>query len=285
MDLGTNLKRLRIAQNYTQKDLADQLNVTAQAVSRWENNEVEPSLDMLNKISTIFSVTFDELMNGQKAKGQAQNTAILANGLEAGKQIYPIGVCEQCNKPIMEGQPIHRISAGRQGKHIYCEICNEKQLANQKNERVRLSTRDRRRGLGWGIPAGLITLAIGIAVSVSQSTSIGDVIGFIFLSIAVAYAVFALVFCSLANNNFVGDWFVNIASWGFVRMPGIIFGLSLEGIFWLLTVKLFLFLLGISLALAAFLLAIVICAPIAIFVFPFSIRWSYKNPEKNESFL
>ncbi len=285
MDLGTNLKRFRIVHNYTQKDLADKLNVTAQAVSRWENNEVEPSLDMLNKISAIFAVTIDDLMNGQMAKGQTPSAPILTNGSEARKQIYPIGVCEKCNKPIMEGQPIHRVSVGRHSKQIYCETCNEERLVNQKNDRIRLAARDRRRGLGWGISAGVITLAIGIAIAVAQSTSGWNMVGFIFLSIVAAYAIFALVFCSLANNNFVGDWFVSIASWGFVRMPGVIFGLSLEGIFWLITVKLFLFLLGISLALAAFLIAIAICAPIAMFVFPFSIRWSYKNPEKNESFL
>ena len=39
--IGNNIKRLRTERGMTQKALADKLFVSAQAVSRWENNEVE----------------------------------------------------------------------------------------------------------------------------------------------------------------------------------------------------------------------------------------------------
>ena len=41
MTIGNNIKRLRIKKGLTQKDLADKIHVTFQAVSRWENNLVE----------------------------------------------------------------------------------------------------------------------------------------------------------------------------------------------------------------------------------------------------
>ena len=43
--IGNNIKKLRMQRGMTQKNLADLLFVSPQAVSRWENNEVEPSLD------------------------------------------------------------------------------------------------------------------------------------------------------------------------------------------------------------------------------------------------
>ena len=290
MDLGTNVRRLRIAKDFTQKDLADQLNVTAQAVSRWENNEVEPGLDVLKKMSELFGVTLDELMTGKTSeKVEAQpinNVTFVTNNPPPQKQLISIGVCEMCNKPIMEGQLIHRHDFGSRGHHathVYCDSCEKIRQANLVKEKIRTARLGRIKGLGWGIPAGAITLAISLALAITQSLPTGNIVGDIFISLGGSYAIFALVFCSLADNNFIGEWFVSIASWGFVRMPGIIFALDLEGIIWLLTVKLFLFLLGITLALAAFALAVVLCGAIAAFVFPFSIRWTYTNPERTDS--
>lgn len=291
MDLGTNIKHFRVEKNYTQKFLADKLNVTAQAVSRWENNEVEPDVNTLKKLSNIFDVTIDELTTGKgKENAKTDGQPIVVNQTfvtpQPVKQAVVIGVCEKCNKPIYEGQPIHRYSTshGRGGStsHTLCHSCNETREIALRNETIRLAKAGRIKGLGWGIPTGLVTLTIMLSLAIAQGLPTGNIVGDIFVAVGTAYAIFALVFCSLADNNFVGDWFTGIASWGFVRMPGIIFSLDLDGIIWLLTVKLFLFLLGVSLAIAAFLLAVVVCGAISMFVFPFSIRWTYVNPEKTE---
>ncbi|MEG0529417.1 MAG: helix-turn-helix transcriptional regulator, partial [Bacilli bacterium] len=42
--IGDNIRRLRLKNGFTQKELAEKLFVTGQAVSRWENGDVEPSL-------------------------------------------------------------------------------------------------------------------------------------------------------------------------------------------------------------------------------------------------
>ena len=54
--IGQNIRRLRTEKQMTQKALADKLFVTAQAVSRWENGEVEPSLSTVTEIARIFNV-------------------------------------------------------------------------------------------------------------------------------------------------------------------------------------------------------------------------------------
>ena len=64
--LGDNIKKIRNEKGMTQKDLADKLFVTAQAVSRWENNEAEPSVSTITEIAKIFNVTITDLIEEEK---------------------------------------------------------------------------------------------------------------------------------------------------------------------------------------------------------------------------
>ena len=66
MNLGENIYRLRTEKNMSQGDLADALEVSRQSVSKWENNSAVPELDKLKKMSQLFDVTLDELVNGEK---------------------------------------------------------------------------------------------------------------------------------------------------------------------------------------------------------------------------
>ena len=60
--IGEKIKELREKYNITQKELAEILFVTPQAISRWENGKVEPSLAMVVKIAKYFNVNTDELL-------------------------------------------------------------------------------------------------------------------------------------------------------------------------------------------------------------------------------
>ncbi len=59
--LGRNIKRLRTERNMTQRQLAYQLRVTVQAVSKWEQGRSLPDLMLLVPIADLFAVTLDEL--------------------------------------------------------------------------------------------------------------------------------------------------------------------------------------------------------------------------------
>ena len=65
--IGENIKNLRINANMTQDTLADKLNVTRQAISKWENNKGEPDLDMLSNIATALEVSVGNLLYGNHA--------------------------------------------------------------------------------------------------------------------------------------------------------------------------------------------------------------------------
>ena len=59
--ISENIKKLRKAKGMTQEELAEAVNVTFQAVSKWENGGT-PDIEMLPLLANTFGVTIDELM-------------------------------------------------------------------------------------------------------------------------------------------------------------------------------------------------------------------------------
>ena len=60
--LGEQIKLLRTNRNLTQVQLANKLGVTKQSISNWENNNIQPSVDMLKRIAQFFSCSTDYLL-------------------------------------------------------------------------------------------------------------------------------------------------------------------------------------------------------------------------------
>ena len=63
---GERLATLRKEKGLTQSDIADKLGITAQAVSKWENDQATPDIDCLVKLSDIFGISVDELLGKKK---------------------------------------------------------------------------------------------------------------------------------------------------------------------------------------------------------------------------
>ena len=61
MEIGNQIKALRTQRGITQEDLARELGVSAQAVSKWERDAATPDIQLLPAISAYFGVTIDEL--------------------------------------------------------------------------------------------------------------------------------------------------------------------------------------------------------------------------------
>lgn len=68
MTLNENIKQLRMARNLSQVDLAKALGVTKQSISNWENNNIQPSIDMLIHLAEYFSVSTDYLLGLDQRK-------------------------------------------------------------------------------------------------------------------------------------------------------------------------------------------------------------------------
>ncbi len=62
MVLHERIRNIRMSKGLTQVELANLLNVTKQSVSNWENDNIQPSVDMLVKIAGVLSVSTDHLL-------------------------------------------------------------------------------------------------------------------------------------------------------------------------------------------------------------------------------
>lgn len=77
MKFCDKLQKLRKENNITQEGLADKLNVSRQAVSKWESGQAYPDTEKMIQISKIFKVSMDELVNdGMETKEKHTNTKL-----------------------------------------------------------------------------------------------------------------------------------------------------------------------------------------------------------------
>lgn len=68
--IGKFIKENRLKNKLSQKDLADKLSVTAQAISKWENGRGIPDIELLKKLSIIFNVDISDLIEGKKVSNR-----------------------------------------------------------------------------------------------------------------------------------------------------------------------------------------------------------------------
>ncbi len=64
LKIGRYIQHLRKAAGMTQKDLAEKLNISFQAVSKWENGDTLPDTGLLLDLCDILNITVDRLLNG-----------------------------------------------------------------------------------------------------------------------------------------------------------------------------------------------------------------------------
>ncbi|MFS2173444.1 helix-turn-helix domain-containing protein [Priestia megaterium] len=67
MELGEQLQKLREQKNMSREELAQEMNVSRQAVYKWENNKGYPDIENLMKLSNLYNITLDELIKGDRS--------------------------------------------------------------------------------------------------------------------------------------------------------------------------------------------------------------------------
>lgn len=99
MNLGLRIKELRAEHDLTQEDLAEQLGVSIQAISRWENNITCPDISVLPILANMFDVTVDYLLDVDIKRKQQEIDEIEAKY----NKNCNIGKVEDNEKLLLEG--------------------------------------------------------------------------------------------------------------------------------------------------------------------------------------
>lgn len=101
--LGERIAEGRKRCGYTQETFAELLDVTPQAVSKWENDVSCPDIQLLPKISQILGVTVDELLTGQKPP--ETDTPKAEKVIDTSKLKFIIRVEKPEQKPVVVSFP------------------------------------------------------------------------------------------------------------------------------------------------------------------------------------
>ena len=82
MDIGKKIKMLRAGKGVTQEKLAQELSVTPQAVSRWENGTAMPDISLLSEIADYYDVGIPEIIAGErKSDGMNEEVKEVADAM------------------------------------------------------------------------------------------------------------------------------------------------------------------------------------------------------------
>ena len=82
------IKEVPQKNGYTQKQLAEAVGVTQQAVAKWETDKASPDPEMLQKISSILNVTVDSLLDATTTKDKSRMPKDLNKFLQQSEIIF-----------------------------------------------------------------------------------------------------------------------------------------------------------------------------------------------------
>ena len=117
-NIGVKISELRKNKNMTQMELADQLNISFQAVSNWERGNSMPDISKLPELAQLFGVTIDEIL-GEKSEllnsvASNQTKEYMENHSVTPEQINDIA-------PILKPEQVDEI-VEKTSIHNLCEV-------------------------------------------------------------------------------------------------------------------------------------------------------------------
>lgn len=112
---GAYISKLRKDLDITQSSLAEQLNLSRQSVSQYENGDCFPDVTILIKISEIFNVTLDDLIkSGEPTNVEAQLLKIASKKEDVPEEIFETNIAEDIVNiaPLLKPSILEKIAEG-----------------------------------------------------------------------------------------------------------------------------------------------------------------------------
>ena len=288
MTFGQKIKKLRIEANLTQKDVAEKMNVSFQTVSKWESDLNEPDIYNIKELAKIFNCSVEYLFSDDEdktiaSKDEEKPIETIEKEVDSEVIVLPkkIGNCADCNKELFDGDLIHNVerksNSGVKEMVTVCDSCfkkHEEEIRKRTAEVYKQTkeikgaskVREDSKVLTWSIVIAIIGfVGVLIAAIINYSTiGIGWTIG---LPILAAYILLADIYC-IFTGSWISDVFLSVASWS-IRFPGIIFSFDLDGLMFLIVMKILFWILGVAIGIGVFLLALFLSSIFSFICFPF----------------
>ena len=295
MTLGEKIKKLRGEKGLTQKDLANQVHVTFQTVSKWEKNENEPDVSTLRELAKLFECSMDYLLSeddSKKEESAPEETAVKEESVKETVVIREVEthICEKCKKSIpsdelvMEKICVEHARRGHQAVYregYYHKACldaihEEKRRIEEANKKERAKS-GALKSFIWGGIAGVIALVSVLLYCLNEPT-INTGMSILY-SVIAGYGGFSMIYC-IVCGSYLGEVFVWCAGLS-IKFPGLIFSWSIEGFIWVICMKILFAIIGFIVGVLALIFAIALSAALGMVSFPFvlihNIRTGYDD--------
>ncbi|GCD80913.1 hypothetical protein JCM30197_21600 [Schleiferia thermophila] len=82
LGIGGRITLLRKSKNWSQIELAKQINASREIISRYERNESQPSIDMMAKMAKVFGVTVDYMIGQSESASFDKETVGRINDIQ-----------------------------------------------------------------------------------------------------------------------------------------------------------------------------------------------------------
>jgi transcriptional regulator with XRE-family HTH domain len=134
MSLGKKISALRKSKGMTQEQLASEMKVSPQAVSKWENDIACPDIALLPQLAALFQVTVDELLSAEPKK----ETRLLPEDKKKGYEdlIMKIIVNSSDGDKVRVNLPLPLIKLGLEMGLAFSEFSDNDTLKNIDLDRV-----------------------------------------------------------------------------------------------------------------------------------------------------
>lgn len=255
---GKIISKLRKEHNMTQAELGAHLNVTYQAVSKWENDQSQPDFATMVQIADLFHVPLT--IFSEEASETDPQAPVLGYCTTCGNvvteenvsQMRPVLLCKDCAIDAQKRRAQEEIKR----KEAEAKKIEAARIAEKRKQDANIAARNK--GLIWaGVISGILLIIMLIFAFLSK-----DSIGKGILS-ALIVSLFAFTFVSqLFWEGFILE--ACIFGGKTIGTPGVIFSLDLDGLFFLIAVKLIFAILRLLIFLLTSLLSVcfaVLCSP------------------------
>ena len=116
--LGRRIARMRLSHGMTQERLANIANVSAQAVSKWENDQSYPDILLLPVLAKTFGVTVDELLGIESVtpeqEAAPEPTHVVRVPIDVDEAVEATTTVEVATEPDVEGIDLVSLARGAQ---------------------------------------------------------------------------------------------------------------------------------------------------------------------------